>query len=233
MIGHANQENQKVTVSVGDGVPDGAIVRLTDDKNNTLGEGQVNNGSAEVVIKDKMPDNTKVKATTIVKNGGEITSDPSDPSNVSQDDVAPTLTVSAPSEITAGDDLTFTFDAKDNVKVNFEIANCIMSGVLDMGNLMNILTQQKTTYSSYQDDHMKGTTTLLSVPDSEVGKHEFTFKVTDDANHTVTKQVSVTVYPKLKLKVEPITVPLGGTLPDAKVALGKTEGIAEVKNKKA
>ena len=232
LIGHANQENQKVTVSVGDGVPDGAIVRLTDDKNNTLGEGQVNNGSAEVVIKDKMPDNTKVKATTIVKNGGEITSDPSDPSNVSQDDVAPTLTVSAPSEITAGDDLTFTFDAKDNVKVNFKIANCIMSGVLDMGNLMNILTQQKTTYSSYQDDHMQGTTTLLSVPDSEVGKHEFTFKVTDDANHTVTKKVSVTVYPKLKLKVEPITVPLGGTLPDAKVALGKTEGIAEVKNKK-
>ena len=232
LIGHANQENQKVKVSVGDGVPDGAIVRLTDDKNKVLGEGQVNNGSAEVVIKDKMPDNTKVKATTIVKNGGEVTSDPSDPSNVSQDDVAPTLTVSAPSEITAGDDLTFTFDAKDNVKVNFEIANCIMSGVLDMGNLMNILTQQKTTYSSYQDDHMKGTTTLLSVPDSEVGKHEFTFKVTDDANHTVTKKVSVTVYPKLKLKVEPITVPLGGKLPDAKVALGKTEGIAEVKNKK-
>ena len=232
LIGHANQENQKVTVSVGDGVPDGAIVRLTDDKNKVLGEGQVNNGSAEVVIKDKMPDNTKVKATTIVKNGGEITSDPSDPSNVSQDDVAPTLTVSAPSEITAGDDLTFTFDAKDNVKVNFEIANCIMSGVLDMGNLMNILTQQKTTYSSYQDDHMQGTTTLLSVPDSEVGKHEFTFKVTDDANHTVTKKVSVTVYPKLKLNVEPITVPLGGTLPDAKIALGKTEGIAEVKNKK-
>jgi len=232
LIGHANQENQKVTVSVGDGVPDGAIVRLTDDKNKVLGEGQVNNGSAEVVIKDKMPDNTKVKATTIVKNGGEVTSDPSDPSNVSQDDVAPTLTVSAPSEITAGDDLTFTFDAKDNVKVNFGIANCIMSGVLDMGNLMNILTQQKTTYSSYQDDHMKGTTTLLSVPDSEVGKHEFTFTVTDDANHTVTKKVSVTVYPKLKLKVEPITVPLGGKLPDAKVALGKTEGIAEVKNKK-
>ncbi|WP_434785268.1 Ig-like domain-containing protein [Lactobacillus iners] len=231
LIGHANQENQKVTVSVGDGVPDGAIVRLTDDKNKVLGEGQVNNGSAEVVIKDKMPDNTKVKATTIVKNGGEITSDPSDPSNVSKDDVAPTLTVSAPSEITAGDDLTFTFDAKDNVKVNFRIANCIMSGVLDMGNLMNILTQQKTTYSSYQDDHMKGTTTLLSVPDSEVGKHEFTFTVTDDANHTVTKKVSVTVYPKLKLNVEPITVPLGGTLPDAKVALGKTEGIAEVKNK--
>ncbi|QIC18189.1 YSIRK-type signal peptide-containing protein [Lactobacillus iners] len=231
LIGHANQENQKVTVSVGDGVPDGAIVRLTDDKNKVLGEGQVNNGSAEVVIKDKMPDNTKVKATTIVKNGGEVTSDPSDPSNVSQDDVAPTLTVSAPSEITAGDDLTFTFDAKDNVKVNFGIANCIMSGVLDMGNLMNILTQQKTTYSSYQDDHMKGTTTLLSVPDSEVGKHEFTFTVTDDANHTVTKKVSVTVYPKLKLKVEPITVPLGGTLPDAKVALGNTEGIAEVKNK--
>ena len=232
LIGHANQENQKVTVSVGDGVPDGAIVRLTDDKNKVLGEGQVNNGSAEVVIKDKMPDNTKVKATTIVKNGGEVTSDPSDPSNVSQDDVAPTLTVSAPSEITAGDDLTFTFDAKDNVKVNFEIANCIMSGVLDMGNLMNILTQQKTTYSSYQDDHMQGTTTLLAVPDSAVGKHEFTFKVTDDANHTVTKKVSVTVYPKLKLNVEPITVPLGGKLPDAKVALGKTEGIAEVKNKK-
>ena len=231
LIGHANQENQKVTVSVGDGVPDGAIVRLTDDKNKVLGEGQVNNGSAEVVIKDKMPDNTKVKATTIVKNGGEITSDPSDPSNVSKNDVAPTLTVSAPSEITAGDDLTFTFDAKDNVKVNFEIANCIMSGVLDMGNLMNILTQQKTTYSSYQDDHMQGTTTLLSVPDSEVGKHEFTFKVTDDANHTVTKKVSVTVYPKLKLNVEPITVPLGGKLPDAKIALGKTEGIAEVKNK--
>ncbi|MES5122935.1 Rib/alpha-like domain-containing protein [Lactobacillus iners] len=234
LIGHANQENQKVTVSVGDGVPDGAIVRLTDDKNNTLGEGQVNNGSAEVVIKDKMPDNTKVKATTIVKNGGEITSDPSDPSNVSQDDVAPTLTVSAPSEITAGDDLTFTFDAKDNVKVNFEIANCIMSGLsdLDPGNLINILTQQKTTYSSYQDDHRQGTTTLLSVPDIAVGKREFTFKVTDDANHTVTKKVSVTVYPKLKLNVEPITVPLGGTLPDAKVALGKTEGIAEVKNKK-
>ncbi|MCT7883075.1 MAG: Rib/alpha-like domain-containing protein, partial [Lactobacillus iners] len=234
LIGHANQENQKVTVSVGDGVPDGAIVRLTDDKNNTLGEGQVNNGSAEVVIKDKMPDNTKVKATTIVNNGGEITSDPSDPSNVSQDDVAPTLTVSAPSEITAGDDLTFTFDAKDNVKVNFEIATGIASGLsdLDMGNLMNILTQQKTTYSSYQDDHMQGTTTLLAVPDSAVGKHEFTFKVTDDANHTVTKKVSVTVYPKLKLNVEPITVPLGGTLPDAKVALGKTEGIAEVKNKK-
>ncbi|MCT7867538.1 MAG: Rib/alpha-like domain-containing protein, partial [Lactobacillus iners] len=233
LIGHANQENQKVTVSVGDGVPDGAIVRLTDDKNKVLGEGQVNNGSAEVVIKDKMPDNTKVKATTIVKNGGEVTSDPSDPSNVSQDDVAPTLTVSAPSEITAGDDLTFTFDAKDNVKVNFEIANCIMSGLSDlgMGDLLNILTQQKTTYSSYQDDHMKGTTTLLSVPDSEVGKHEFTFKVTDDANHTVTKKVSVTVYPKLKLNVEPITVPLGGTLPDAKVALGNTEGIAEVKNK--
>ena len=232
LIGHANQENQKVTVSVGDGVPDGAIVRLTDDKNKVLGEGQVNNGSAEVVIKDKMPDNTKVKATTIVKNGGEITSDPSDPSNVSQDDVAPTLTVSAPSEITAGDDLTFTFDAKDNVKVNFEIATGIASGMFDMGNLMNILsTQQKTTYSSYQDDHMKGTTTLLSVPDSEVGKHEFTFKVTDDANHTVTKKVSVTVYPKLKLNVEPITVPLGGTLPDAKVALGNTEGIAEVKNK--
>ena len=232
LIGHANQENQKVTVSVGDGVPDGAIVRLTDDKNNTLGEGQVHNGSAEVVIKDKMPDNTKVKATTIVKNGGEITSDPSDPSNVSQDDVEPTLTVSAPSEITAGDDLTFTFDAKDNVKVNFEIATGIASGMFDMGNLMNILsTQQKTTYSSYQDDHMQGTTTLLSVPDSEVGKHEFTFKVTDDANHTVTKKVSVTVYPKLKLNVEPITVPLGGTLPDAKVALGKTEGIAEVKNK--
>ena len=232
LIGHANQENQKVTVSVGDGVPDGATVRLTDDKNNKLGEGQVNNGSAEVVIKDKMPDNTKVKATTIVENGGEVTSDPSDPSNVSQDDVAPTLTVSAPSEITAGDDLTFTFDAKDNVKVNFEIATGIASGMFDMGNLMNILsTQQKTTYSSYQDDHMKGTTTLLSVPDSEVGKHEFTFKVTDDANHTVTKKVSVTVYPKLKLNVEPITVPLGGTLPDAKVALGKTEGIAEVKNK--
>ncbi|MYN00382.1 YSIRK-type signal peptide-containing protein [Lactobacillus iners] len=233
LIGHANQENQKVTVSVGDGVPDGAIVRLTDDKNNTLGEGQVNNGSAEVVIKDKMPDNTKVKATTIVNNGGEITSDPSDPSNVSQDDVAPTLTVSAPSEITAGDDLTFTFDAKDNVKVNFEIATGIASGLsdLDMGNLMNILTQQKTTYSSYQDDHMQGTTTLLAVPDSAVGKHEFTFKVTDDANHTVTKKVSVTVYPKLKLNVEPITVPLGGTLPDAKVALGNTEGIAEVKNK--
>ena len=234
LIGHANQENQKVTVSVGDGVPDGAIVRLTDDKNKVLGEGQVNNGSAEVVIKDKMPDNTKVKATTIVNNGGEITSDPSDPSNVSQDDVAPTLTVSAPSEITAGDDLTFTFDAKDNVKVNFEIATGIASGLsdLDMGNLLNILTQQKTTYSSYQDDHRQGTTTLLSVPDIAVGKHEFTFKVTDDANHTVTKQVSVTVYPKLKLKVEPITVPLGGKLPDAKVALGKTEGIAEVKNKK-
>ena len=232
LIGHANQENQKVTVSVGDGVPDGAIVRLTDDKNKFLGRGQVNNGSAEVVIKDKMPDNTKVKATTIVENGGEVTSDPSDPSNVSQDDVAPTLTVSAPSEITAGDDLTFKFNAKDNVKVNFKIADCIMSGVLDMGNLMNILTQQKTTYSSYQDDHMQGTTTLFSVPDSEVGKHEFTFKVTDDAKHTVTKQVSVTVYPKLKLKVEPITVPLGGKLPDAKVALGKTEGIAEVKNKK-
>ena len=233
LIGHANQENQKVTVSVGDGVPDGAIVRLTDDKNKVLGEGQVNNGSAEVVIKDKMPDNTKVKATTIVENGGKVTSDPSDPSNVSQDDVAPTLKVSAPSEITAGDDLTFTFDAKDNVKVNFEIANCIMSGLsdLDMGNLLNILTQQKTTYSSYQDDHRQGTTTLLSVPDSAVGKHEFTFKVTDDANHTVTKKVSVTVYPKLKLNVEPITVPLGGTLPDAKVALGKTEGIAEVKNK--
>lgn len=112
---------QKLTVNVGEGVPDGSTVNLYDgDK--VIGTGVTKGQTAVVTVKDALP-GRPITAETIVNNGGTVTSERSDAVTPTEapDTQAPTLTITPANQtVTEGEEVTFTVTATDDQFVDID-----------------------------------------------------------------------------------------------------------------
>ncbi|MFP1711802.1 hypothetical protein ACLD5X_05785, partial [Gardnerella vaginalis] len=217
----AGKKGQKVTVSVGSGIPTGAkvttTVKLFDKNGNEIGSTTtINNGKADITVKDGIPAGD-VYATTTVKKleektsktttpGFEITSDSSDKKQATapKDNEKPTITATS-SPVTVGQDLKIHIVAKDDVKVE-EVpnANALMQGLgLELNELSSRIKSSQTTKTDKEQDF---DLTVTNMQPKEVGTHTITFTVTDSAGKTGTTTLTITVKPAAPT----VTVPASG-----------------------
>lgn len=129
----AGKKGQKVTVSVGNGIPTDAkvttTVKLFDKNNNEIGSTTtINNGKAEITVKDGIPEGDVYATTTVTKPeektlkttipGFDLTSENSDKKQATapKDNEKPTI-IATSSPVTVGQDLKIHIIAKDDVKV--------------------------------------------------------------------------------------------------------------------
>ncbi|MFU0560898.1 hypothetical protein ACMZ9N_03930, partial [Gardnerella vaginalis] len=210
----AGKKGQKVTVSVGNGIPTNAkvttTVTLLDKNGNEIGSTTtINNGKAEITVNGEMPEGD-VYATTTVKKpeektdkttipGFEITSDNSDKKQATapKDAQDPTINATAePSSVTVGQDLKIHIVATDDVKVE-EINTT--KALLDAKLLQNadILSGNRTSVSKTTDTDQKQVLdlTVKNMQPKDVGTHTLTFTVTDSAGKTGTTTLTITVKP--------------------------------------
>lgn len=171
---------QKLTVNVGDGVPDGSIVKLYDGTK-VIGEGRTQGQTAVVTVKDALP-GRPITAETIVNNGGEVKSDRSDAVTPTEapDTQAPTLTITPENQtVTEGQWVTFTVTAMDDRKVKLDISDFI-----NQRKYSNRLTTAQAFVEAAESTDTKQIRkiTIKTLPE-DVGTHTFTFKATDDAGH--------------------------------------------------
>ncbi|MFU0480154.1 Rib/alpha-like domain-containing protein, partial [Gardnerella vaginalis] len=205
----AGRKEQKVTVSVGSGIPEGTTttVKLFDKDNNEIGSTTtINNGKAEITVKDGIPEGDVYATTTVTKPekkvgpketipGFELTSENSDTKQATkpQDTQAPTITATATSSsVAVGQDLKIHIVAKDDVKVE-EVpnANALMQGLgLELNELSSRIKSSQTTNTDKEKDF---DLTVKNMQPKEVGTHTITFTVTDSAGNTGTTTLTVTV----------------------------------------
>ncbi|EPI49023.1 hypothetical protein HMPREF1581_00409, partial [Gardnerella vaginalis JCP8108] len=209
----AGRTGQKVTVSVGSGIPTGAkvttTVKLFDKNGNEIGSTTtINNGKADITVNGEMPEGY-VYATTTVKKleektsktttpGFELTSDNSDKKQATtpKDTKAPTITVTATSSsVTVGQDLNIHIVATDDVQV--KDINTIQA--LKGANLLQDtdLTSGRAGVSKTTDTDQKQVLdlTIKNMQPKEVGTHTITFTVKDSAGKTGTATLTITVKP--------------------------------------
>ncbi|MGT2689436.1 YSIRK-type signal peptide-containing protein, partial [Streptococcus pseudopneumoniae] len=181
---------QQLTVNVGDGVPDGSIVKLYDgDK--VIGEGRTKGKTAVVTVTDALP-GSPITAETIVKNGGEVKSDRSDAVTPTPqpDNQPPTLTVTPERQtVKIGENIRITLDAQDDTKVKLNVEDLLNKYPNHLAQTSNPNREVDT------DTHKKYIFDLGAATTADLGEKTITFKVTDDAGHTTSKQVTVKVVP--------------------------------------
>ena len=207
----AGRTGQKVTVSVGDGIPEGTTttVKLFDKNGKEIGSTTtINNGKAEITVNDGIPEGD-VYATTTVKKpdkkdgpkktipGFELISENSDKKQATapKDNEKPTITVTADSlSVAVGQDLKIHIVAKDDVKVE-EVPNAkaLMQGLgLELNELSSRIKSSQTTNTDKEKDF---DLTVKNMQPKEVGTHTITFTVKDSAGNTGTTTLTITVNP--------------------------------------
>ncbi|WP_391496400.1 Ig-like domain-containing protein [Gardnerella swidsinskii] len=238
----AGRKEQKVTVSVGSGIPEGTTttVKLFDKDNNEIGSTTTINGDkAEITVKNGIPEGDVYATTNVtrkpgMKPGGKIpipgfdlTSENSDKKQATkpQDTQAPTITATS-SPVTVGQDLKIHIVAKDDVKVE-EVpnANALMQGLgLELNELSSRIKSSQTTNTDKEKDF---DLTVKNMQPKEVGTHTITFTVKDSAGNTGTTTLTITVKPAVsdqkaenKTGKDKTTVS-GKTTPGATVTISK------------
>lgn len=208
----AGKKGQKVTVSVGSGIPTDAkvttTVKLFDKDNKEIGSTtKINNGKAEITVDGEIPEGYVYATTTVTKPaentdkiktpGFEITSDNSEKKKATapKDAQDPTITATATSSpVTVGQDLKIHIVAKDDVKVE-EVPNApaLAQGLgLDVNELSSRIKSSQTTDTDTEKDF---DLTVKNMQPKEVGTHTITFTVTDSAGKTGTATLTITVKP--------------------------------------
>ncbi|EIK80747.1 hypothetical protein CGSMWGv55152_01925, partial [Gardnerella vaginalis 55152] len=206
----AGRTGQKVTVSVGSGIPEGTTttVKLFDKNGNEIGSTTTINGDkAEITVKNGIPEGD-VYATTTVKKpdqhtpkttipGFELTSENSEKKQATKpkDTQKPTITATADSSsVTVGQDLKIHIVAKDDVKVDsVPNAQALMQGLgLDISELSSRIKSSQTTNTDTEKDF---DLTVKNMQPKEVGTHTITFTVKDSAGKTGTTTLTITVKP--------------------------------------
>ncbi|MFP1667520.1 hypothetical protein ACLD52_06045, partial [Gardnerella leopoldii] len=208
----AGKKGQKVTVSVGSGIPTDAkvttTVKLFDKNGKEIGSTTtINGGKAEITVDGEIPAGDVYATTTVKKpdektpkvtiQGFELTSENSDKKQATapKDTQNPTITATADSlSVAVGQDLKIHIVAKDDVKVE-EVpnANALMQGLgLELNELSSRIKSSQTTNTDKEKDF---DLTVKNMQPKEVGTHTITFTVKDSAGKTGTAKLTITVKP--------------------------------------
>ncbi|MFU0572496.1 hypothetical protein ACMZ8B_00965, partial [Gardnerella greenwoodii] len=207
----AGRKEQKVTVSVGSGIPEGTTttVKLFDKDNNEIGSTTtINNGKAEITVKDGIPEGDVYATTTVTKQPGttpggkipipgfELTSKNSEKKKATapKDAQDPTIIATAESSsVTVGQDLKIHIVATDDVKVEkINYIDALMgANLLQSTDIVN----GRASVSKATDTDQKQVLdlTVTKMQPKEVGTHTLTLTVTDSAGKTSTATLTITV----------------------------------------
>ncbi|RIY16832.1 hypothetical protein CJI57_04480, partial [Bifidobacteriaceae bacterium WP012] len=208
----AGKKGQKVTVSVGSGIPTDdkvtTTVKLFDKNGKEIGSTTtINGGKAEITVKDGMPEGDVYATTTVKKpdetspkgttKGFNLTSEKSATKQATapKDAQDPTITATADSSsVTVGQDLKIHIVAKDDVKVEkINYIDALMGANLlqqadIVGGRASVLPETTNT-----DQEQVLDLTVKNMQPKEVGTHKLTFTVTDSAGKTGTVTLTITV----------------------------------------
>ncbi|RFT32669.1 hypothetical protein CG400_06500, partial [Bifidobacteriaceae bacterium NR017] len=217
----AGKKGQKVTVSVGSGIPEGTTttVKLFDKDKKEIGSTTtIKNGKAEITVDGEIPAGDVYATTTVKKpdektpkvtiQGFELTSEKSEKKQATapKDTQNPTITATADSlSVAVGQDLKIHIVAKDDVKVE-EVPNAqaLMQGLgLELNELSSRIKSSQTTNTDKEKDF---DLTVKNMQPKEVGTHTITFTVKDSAGKTGTAKLTITVKPAAPT----VTVPTSG-----------------------
>ncbi|WP_421787466.1 hypothetical protein [Gardnerella sp. DNF00753] len=216
----AGKKGQKVTVSVGSGIPEGTTttVKLFDKNGKEIGSTTTINGDkAEITVENGIPEGN-VYATTTVKKpdkkgpkttipGFELTSEKSDTKKATapKDNEKPTITATS-SPVTVGQDLKIHIVAKDDVKVkDVDTLQALMkANLLQQADILSGRASVSKTTDTDQEQVLD--LTVKNMQPKEVGTHTLTLTVTDSAGKTSTVTLTITVKPKAPT----VTVPASG-----------------------
>ena len=175
----AGKTGQKVTVNVGNGVPNNSKVNIYDgDK--IIGTGTTNGGTATVTITGALPEKP-ITAETVVNDGGTVTSERSNPVKPTpeRDTQKPTLEISPKDQtVEEGKTVTFTVTAKDDKSVTIE-ADDFFKQYGD-----RLPSRQVTNNNVKITKTEKVTTITITTKKEDVGgPHTITFGAHDDAGN--------------------------------------------------
>ncbi|MDI2140268.1 YSIRK-type signal peptide-containing protein, partial [Streptococcus hohhotensis] len=175
----AGKTGQKVTVNVGNGVPNNSKVNIYDgDK--IIGTGTTNGGTATVTITGALPEKP-ITAETVVNNGGTVTSERSNPVKPTpeRDTQKPTLEISQKSQtVEEGKTVTFTITAKDDKSVTIDPDDFLKK----YGD--RLLSRQATNKNVRITKTEKVIEITITTKKEDVGgPHEITFGAHDDAGN--------------------------------------------------
>ena len=218
----AGRTGQKVTVSVGSGIPTDAkittTVKLFDKDNNEIGSTTTINGDkAEITVKDGIPEGDVYATTTVTKldenrpkgikiPGFKLTSENSDTKKATKpkDTQNPTIIATAESSsVTVGQDLKIHIVATDDVKVD-DVPNApaLAQGLgLQINELSSRIKSSQTTNTDKEQDF---DLTVTNMQPKEVGTHTITFTVTDSAGKTGSTTLTITVKPAAPTVTTPV-----------------------------
>ena len=179
--------NQRITVNVKNGVPDGSTVNLYDGTK-LIGTGKTSGGAATVTVTDALPGNPITAETVVTNNNGTVKSDKSDPVTPTEapDTQAPTLKVTEDKTVVEGETVTFTVTAKDDKHVNLILDDFTKK----YGS--RLVNSQVTTNYEKNTDTEKILTINIPTTAADVGKNTITFKAIDNASPTPHKANDVT-----------------------------------------
>ncbi|MFP1715768.1 hypothetical protein ACLD5N_00400, partial [Gardnerella leopoldii] len=218
----AGKKGQKVTVSVGSGIPEGTTttVKLFDKDNKEIGSTTtIKNGKAEITVDGEIPAGDVYATTTVKKpdektpkvtiQGFELTSEKSEKKQATapKDTQNPTITATADSlSVAVGQDLKIHIVAKDDVKV--EEINYIQAltgaNLIQATDIVNGRASVSKTTDTDQEQVLD--LTVKNMQPKEVGTHTITFTVKDSAGKTGTAKLTITVKPAAPT----VTVPTSG-----------------------
>ena len=176
----AGKTGQKVTVNVGNGVPNNSKVNLYEGKT-LIGTGITNGGTATVTVTGALPEKP-ITAETVVNNGGTVTSERSNPVTPTpeRDTQKPTLEIlpKTPTTVVEGDTVTFTVTAKDDKSVTIDPDDFLKK----YGD--RLLSRQATNKNVKITKTEKVIEITITTKKEDVGgPHEITFGAHDDAGN--------------------------------------------------